>query len=35
MVRPSGVIAIPVISQLVGPVRKRRISPLRGSQASI
>jgi hypothetical protein len=27
--------ATPVISQLVGPVRKRRVSPVAGSQASI
>jgi hypothetical protein len=35
IVRPSGVQVAPVISQPTGPVRKRRISPAGGSQASI
>jgi hypothetical protein len=35
IVRPSGVKVAPVISQPTGPVRKRRISPVAGSQASI
>jgi len=33
IVRPSGVSAMPVISQPTGPVRKRRTSPVAGSQA--
>ena len=32
---PSGVKVAPVSSQFGGPVRKRRVSPLAGSQASI
>ena len=35
VVRPSGVAVAPVSSQPGGPVRKRRISPLRGSAASM
>ena len=35
MVLPSGVPVAPVISQPAGPVKKRRISPVRGSAASI
>ena len=34
IVRMSGVQLTPVTSLLVGPVRKRRISPVRGSHAS-
>jgi hypothetical protein len=35
IVRPSGVQVTPVTSQLTGPVRKRRVCPVRGSHASI
>jgi hypothetical protein len=35
MLAPSGVVTTPVISQALGPVRKRRVSPVAGSAASI
>ena len=35
MVRESGVITTPVISQPEGPVRKRLVNPVRTSAASI
>jgi hypothetical protein len=35
MLVPSGVVTTPVISEALGPVRKRRISRVAGSAASI